>query len=144
MPRWRNWHTRMLEVHVPQGLRVRVPPWAPISNFRIFLRTASPMAEHRVYIAEVIGSSPMPSTSRDSSVVEHFSEKEGVESPILSPGTKNISLPEAKAGLPAEAHPKASISGCRIAAIILPCQGRDGGSTPLTRSKDKQLNGIRR
>ena len=29
MPRWRNWYTRMLEVHMPQGLEVRVLSWAP-------------------------------------------------------------------------------------------------------------------
>ena len=28
LPRWRNWYTRMLEVHVPQGLEVRVLSWA--------------------------------------------------------------------------------------------------------------------
>ena len=87
---------------MPQGLWVRIPPrahWA-----RPVLRTASSMAERLVYTEKVIGSSPMPSTSRDSSVVEHFSEKEGVESPILSPGTKNILVSAAKAGLPAEAR----------------------------------------
>ena len=31
------------------------------------------------------------------------------------------------------------ISGYRIVAIIRPCQGRDRGSTPLTRSYAKQL-----
>lgn len=26
---WRNWYTRMVEVHVPKGLGVRVSPRAP-------------------------------------------------------------------------------------------------------------------
>ena len=47
------------------------------------------LAEHLAYIEEVAGSSPAPSTrkSRGSSVVEHFSEKEGVVSSILTRGT---------------------------------------------------------
>ncbi len=32
MPRWRNWYTRMLEVHMPQGLEVRVLSWAQQTN----------------------------------------------------------------------------------------------------------------
>ena len=39
------------------------------------------------------------------------------------------------AGLLAEVQTKSrDVGGCRIVVIILPCQGRDGGSIPLTRS----------
>ena len=31
--KWRNWYTRKLQVFVPQGVRVRVPPFAPIPFF---------------------------------------------------------------------------------------------------------------
>ena len=31
LPRWRNWNTRTLEVRVPKGLGVRIPPWAPMT-----------------------------------------------------------------------------------------------------------------
>ena len=49
--------------------------------------------------------------SLGSSVVEHSAENAGVGSSILPPG----------------------ICGCHITVIIRPCQGRNGGSTPLTR-----------
>lgn len=35
-PRWRNWYTRMLEVHVPQGVRVQLPLSAPEESPRGF------------------------------------------------------------------------------------------------------------
>lgn len=49
-------------------------------------------------------------------MVEHCSEKAVVEGPIPFLGTS---------------------SGCGIVAIIRPCQGRDGGPIPLTRSNKK-------
>ena len=33
--KWRNWHTRMFEGHVPQGLRVQIPPSALLSSLRV-------------------------------------------------------------------------------------------------------------
>ncbi len=32
MPRWWNWYTRMLEVHMPQGVEVQVLSWAPLER----------------------------------------------------------------------------------------------------------------
>ena len=54
-------------------------------------------------------------------VAERFSEKEEVAGAHPAHGTK---------------------CGCRIVVIILPCQGRDGGSTPLTRSKTSILTDV--
>lgn len=38
LPEWRNWHTRMFQEHIPQGLWVRIPPRAQmrkkVSRFR--------------------------------------------------------------------------------------------------------------
>ena len=55
---------------------------------------------------------------RASSVVEQRTENPCVPSSILGPGTTR---------------------GYRIAAIILPCQGRDTGSTPVTRSSKQEI-----
>lgn len=63
-----------------KSVRVQVPPWA---HGRL-----AQWLERLVYTQKVVGSSPSPSTCRGSSVVEHFSEKEGVVSSILTRGTK--------------------------------------------------------
>lgn len=34
MPRWWNWQTRRVEVSVPKGMRVQIPPWAPNKRYR--------------------------------------------------------------------------------------------------------------
>jgi hypothetical protein len=80
-------------------------------------------------------------------VVEHSSEKAGVASASLARGTPSLKLRCAKhhkqnesgfTGILRACPPKpveTGVGGCRIAAITLPCQGSNGGSTPLTRSK---------
>ncbi len=85
-----EWYTRAFEGRMgfPCGFESHRPH--PLAG------TVSSMAEHRVYIAGVIGSNPIPSTklflnaitSLSSSVVEHFSEKEGVMGSIPLLGTK--------------------------------------------------------
>ena len=52
----------------------------------------------------------------------------GALCPQFDPGTRHQSC--VKRACP----PKRSAGGYRIAAIILPCQGRDAGPTPATRS----------
>lgn len=61
----------------------------PLPRTEHFQWAGSSTAEHRVYIARVIGSNPFPPTNsgRGSSVVERFSEKEEVASSILARGT---------------------------------------------------------
>ncbi len=63
---------------------------------------------------------------RGSSVVERFSEKEEVASSILARGTALYKSQTLLAQM--------AMCGCGIVAITRPCQGRDGGSIPLTRS----------
>ena len=70
-------------------------------------------------------------------MVEHWFEKPRVGGSIPLRGTSLLKLRRTniiKTGLPAEAY-EIIAGGCRIVVITLPCQGKNGGSIPLTRSK---------
>ena len=67
--------------HCPQGMRFN------IGQHRQRDGRLAQLAERLFDIQKVTGSSPVPPTSRGSSEVEHFSEKEGVVGALPTHGT---------------------------------------------------------
>ena len=59
MRMWWNWYTRTFEGRMPHGLRVQIPPSAPLINDG---RLAQ-LVERLVDVEKAIGSSPIPPTT---------------------------------------------------------------------------------